>query len=97
MSLGRFGVLDQEPAGSALDRAIDVVVEVERGQDDDPDVAQQRVATICRVASSPSMTGIRTSISTTSGRSARASLTASAPSLASATASMSSSPSRIDR
>ena len=40
---------------------------------------------ICRVASMPSMTGIRTSIRTTSGRARRASATASVPVLASPT------------
>ena len=48
-------------------------------------VPAARSAVIRRVASSPSMRGIRTSISTTSGRSAAASSTASAPSAASPT------------
>ena len=54
-------------------------------------------AVIRRVASMPSIAGIRTSITTTSGRSRSNPRTASAPSIASPTTSMSSSASRIMR
>ena len=54
-------------------------------------------AAIRRVASMPSRTGIRMSISTTSGRVRRASATASCPSLASPTTAVSGSFSRILR
>ena len=55
------------------------------------------VATIRRVASSPSMSGIWTSISTMSGLRQRTSSTAAAPSAASPTTSMSGSASRMRR
>ena len=53
--------------------------------------------TICRVASIPSSTGMRMSISTTSGLSRLASRTASSPSAASPMTVASGSPSRILR
>jgi hypothetical protein len=59
--------------------------------------ARQPDATIRRVASIPSMLGMRTSMRTTSGRSPSASPTASPPSPASPTTSMSSLASRIMR
>ncbi|MCO5614894.1 hypothetical protein L7F22_069179 [Adiantum nelumboides] len=42
--VGRFGVLDQEPAGAAADRVEDVGVLGERGQDDHPGAGELRVA-----------------------------------------------------
>ena len=53
--VGRLGVLDQEAAGPVAQRVEHVLVEVEGGQDDDPDVGQGRVGgDVRRVASMPS-------------------------------------------
>ena len=60
--LGGRGVLQQEAAGPGAEGVDDVLVEAERRQDQDP-LAGRR-----RVASMPSITGMRMSISTTSGR-----------------------------
>ena len=63
--LGRV-VLEDEPAGAGRERLVDVLVERERGQDQDPR-ARRRRARMRRVASSPSSSGMRMSISTTVG------------------------------
>ena len=73
----RRGVLEQEAAGAGPQRRVDVLVQVEGGQHERP--GRRSVAgsaAIRRVASMPSSPGIRTSISTTSGRCRRASATA---------------------
>ena len=67
------GVFEQEPAGSGLDRSVDVLVRRRRWS------ARGcgrgcRLATIWRVASIPSRLGIRTSIKITSGSVCRARL-----------------------
>ena len=64
--------LSRKPLAPAWSASIDVFVHVERGQHDDPRAAGA-VGQSRRVASMPSMPGIRTSISTTSGRSCAAS------------------------
>ena len=69
-------VLEQEAAGPGAQRRVDVLVEVEGGQDEHPG-AQSGAPRIRRVASMPSMPGIRTSMSTTSGRDAASAATAS--------------------
>ena len=61
------------------------------------ELSSRSSATISRVASMPFITGICTSMSTTSGSRRRVSVTASAPLPASPTTSMSSSDSRISR
>ena len=62
--------LSRNPSAPAASAAEDVLVGVERGQHDDPRrVSAGRAAR--RVASSPLSTGIRMSISTTSGRARR--------------------------
>ena len=66
--VGARRVLEQEPARPGAQRLVHVVVEVERGQDDHLRARPAPAAVIRRVASSPSITGIRMSISTTSGR-----------------------------
>ena len=60
-------VLEQKAAGAGAQGVVDVLVEVEGGEHQD---AHGRIAvapTIRRVASMPSISGIRMSISTTSG------------------------------
>ena len=89
--LDRLGVLDEEPARPDSQRLEDVLVEIERGEDHDADVGQPGSAVIAFVAASPSTPGMRMSISTTSGTSSRGERSASAPSPASPTTSMSSS------
>ena len=64
--LGRH-VLQQEAAGAGAQRREDVLVEVEGREDEDPGRRARRSAAIRRVASTPSITGIRMSMSTTSG------------------------------
>ena len=66
--VGRRDVLEQEPARAGPERLDDVLVGVERGEDEDPRLPDRaRRATIRRVASTPSMTGIRMSMTMTSG------------------------------
>ena len=89
-----LGVLEQEPAGAGLEAVEHVVVAVEGGEDEHP---AEVLGTRARVASMPSMTGICTSISTTSGRSARACSRAIAPLAASPTTSRSGSTESIIR
>ena len=67
--LGRV-VLEHEPARAGAQRLVDVLVEVERRQDQDPR-AESSAARMRRVASSPSSSGMRMSIRTTVGREAR--------------------------
>ena len=62
------GVLQQEAAGAGAQRVVDVVVEVERGEHEHPDRVGDVGPARRRVASIPSRTGMRMSISTTSGR-----------------------------
>ena len=83
-------VLEQESAGSGAQRVEDVLISLEGGEDDDP-TGDARSCTIRLVASSPSIVGIWTSMSTTSGRSRRVAATPCSPSPASPTISMSSS------
>ena len=78
-SFGR-DVLQQEATGTCAQRVVDVLVEIEGGQDEDRAVRPLPDPANCRVASMPSMPGMRTSISTTSGRRSRQMRTASAPS-----------------
>ena len=77
-------VLEQEAARAGAQRGVGVLVEVEGGEDDDPRRGSPE-ATIRRVASTPSMPGIRTSISTTSGARRATSSIACLPSAASPT------------
>ena len=60
-------VLEQEAAGAGAQRVVDVLVHVERRQHDHPGAGVPGSPRIRRVASMPSMPGIRTSIRTTSG------------------------------
>ena len=62
--LGRI-VLQNEPAGPRPQRAEDVLIQIERREDEHPAVGS--AARIRRVASSPSSSGIRMSIRVTSG------------------------------
>ena len=80
--LGGRGVLEQEPARAGAQRLVHVLVEVEGGEHEDSAACGLAGARSSRVACRPSSTGIRTSISTTSGRVCLASRTASAPSAA---------------
>ena len=59
--------LTRNPLAPGPERLEHVLVELERGQDDDPGARPGGRRAICRVASSPSIAGIRMSISTTSG------------------------------
>src|SRR5205814_65567 len=88
-------VLEQEPARAALHRLVDVLVAVEGGEDEH--AGGRGRATSRRVASSPSILGMRMSMSATSGSRRRASSTASAPSPASPITSRSGSRSTIAR
>ena len=63
--------LSRKPLAPARSAAVDVLVEVEGGQHEDPRRGPRPVGEIRRVASMPSRPGIRTSIRTTSGASAR--------------------------
>ena len=63
--VARPDVLEQEAARAGADRRVDVLVEVEGGEDED--AAALPAATIWRVASMPSIVGIRMSIRITSG------------------------------
>ena len=87
--LQRRRVLQQEPGGPGLQRAEHEVVQVERGEHDRPR-GGSAMACSAAVAASPSIRGIRMSISTTSGRCARTASTTSVPSSASPTTSRSS-------
>jgi hypothetical protein len=58
-------VLEHEAAGTGAERLVDMLVEVERRQDQDPGVSS--AARMRRVASSPSSSGMRMSIRTTVG------------------------------
>ena len=87
--LGRFGVLEQEAAGPGAQRREHVLVQLERGQHDHPDAGQRRVGADPAGRLEAVQPGIRMSISTTSGGSARTSASACAPSAASPTSSMS--------
>ena len=71
--LSRWRGLEEEAARAGLHRLVDVVVDVERRQDEDARV-EPRALRCRRVASMPSTPGIRTSIRTTSGRRRPASL-----------------------
>ena len=76
--LGRC-ILEQEAAGTGDQRCVDVLIRVEGGQDEDADLLGSRVLPLMiRVASMPSITGIRMSISTTCGRSLPTTSTAAA-------------------
>ena len=77
---GRRHVLEEEPAGPGAERLDDGLVGIERRQDQDPGRRSRGSSTIRRVASTPSMTGIRMSITTTSGRRRRTESTATLPS-----------------
>ena len=82
------GVLEQEAARAGPQRRVHVLVEVERGQHQHPASARRR-RTICRVASMPSMLG-HPDVHQHDVRGARAGhATASTPSAASPTTSMS--------
>ena len=81
-------ILQQEPGGTGPERAVHVLVEVEGRDHHDRDGFSTVGPASSRVASTPSRTGIRMSIRQTSGRSSRASRTASCPSRASPTTSM---------
>ena len=71
MSSSGARALEQEARGAGAQRAEDVVVLLERREDHDAHVRVLRRRT-SRVAAIPSRSGIRTSISTTSGRAIRA-------------------------
>ena len=81
-----FGALEQEPRSAGPQRAKQLGIVVKGGQHQHFGRAPPGMMP---VASTPSMTGMRKSMSTTSGRSVRAMATAVAPSPASPTTSMS--------
>jgi hypothetical protein len=82
------GMLQQQPGSSRTQRVEDVLIDVEGGEHHHLGrVRAERE--ILRTASRPSIRGIRTSISTTSGRDLVTSLTAAIPSSASPTTSRS--------
>ena len=88
------GILEQEPACTGAKPFEDIVLALESSKDDNPTwmLASREIRP---VASRPSIVGIWTSMSTTSGRTERTMAIACSPSLASPTTSMSSSLSRI--
>ncbi len=81
-------VLQQEAAGPGAQRLVDVGVRVVGGKHQDPGAAVRSAGQLAG-ASMPSSSGIRTSITITSGRNWRASRTASRPVAASPTTSSS--------
>ena len=96
--LVRLGVLEQEPARPGPQRARRCTRRARSWSGSRPARRPAaRRATICRVASMPSSTGIWTSTSAMSGRCSAASATACCPSAASPTTSMSSSASSSAR